>query len=72
MHTQTRLPERKAEIQIQEHQPVICQKMSKLIFKLWDSFSKQIVGMVDDTLTTFETLFAAEETNISSKLINCF
>lgn len=34
MHTQTRLPERKAEIQIQEHQPVICQKMSKLIFKL--------------------------------------
>jgi hypothetical protein len=28
--------------------------------------------MVDDTFTAFETLFAAEEANISSKLINCF
>jgi len=28
--------------------------------------------MVDDAIAAFETLFAAEETNISSKLINGF
>lgn len=40
--------------------------MSELFFKLWDSLCEQLIGMVEETITTLKIFIAAEKIDIAS------